>query len=607
MRQSLPALLLALSPCLIAPSAIAQEAPSSVIEIDDALFGKHSELKEAKQNRDAKQQELDSQQQKLDDFAKQAKSGDAALEKAKARLERDYQRMIDEPELDLSASQARYQEAWGAVKQNQVQRLEAEQQLSELELALQTAQAQVDAVQTSIDELNNSKLRARAERLTEELSGRDSEKVSFTNVCQSNMTLAQCASQTSELALQKAVKQFQKALIDNTSESNLVKQNLNKVSLNIHVLNHKVSESGFYDGVRYRTIMDVNLEARPSATTACNLLDLDAQYCFAPGSYSGVDNKQVEVAWVTLTVRSNKHNDKVTINGVNYGSTPLDVMLPIGQHIVTVQKEGYYSFNQELKIKSDQTLRAVLREKENELVAGHKFADQTAGDARAPEMITLLSGEYFIGESSSRQIHLDHAFAIGATPITVSQFDSFVNSTNYQTDAELKNTCTTIENSEITPVPNSYWRNPGFKQHPNSPAVCISRNDANAYLRWLSKQTGYDYRLPTEDEWEVASLAGSQSAYWWGNEFESGKANTGWGGTPWSNKSTAPVSAFAPNTLGLYDMVGNVWQWTNDSRGLAKGGAWNFSPSMAQAHQKLFLSTSSAANYVGFRAVRKID
>ena len=58
--------------------------------------------------------------------------------------------------------------------------------------------------------------------------------------------------------------------------------------------------------------------------------------------------------------------------------------------------------------------------------------------------------------------------------------------------------------------------------------------------------------------------------------------------------------AFKPNKLGIYDTVGNVWQWTNDARGILKGGAWNFSPEMAAAHEQLSLSDSSAANYVGF-------
>ncbi|MCW8336435.1 SUMF1/EgtB/PvdO family nonheme iron enzyme [Vibrio paucivorans] len=607
MRQGLPALLLALSPCLVATSAMAEGTPSSVMAIDDALFTKHSELSQAQKDRDSQKQLVEGQQSQLTQLDKQAEKLTAQLNKAKANLERDYQRMIDDPELDLTSTQNTYQQAWADVKQNQVARLEAEQTLQELNAELDQKQLAVDAIEEHIAKLDTDKLRARAERLKGELRESGTQKVSFTNVCSSSMTLAQCAKQTEDLALQKAVNQFQTLLIDDTSESKLVKQNLNKVSLNIHVLRHKNIESGFYDGKRFKSVMDVELDARPAEVTACTLLDLNSKYCFAPGEYNADQTPQKETAWVNLTVRSNQYNDKVLVDGVNYGSSPVEIMLPVGPHMITVKKEGYSSFHQELKISSDHTLRAVLRENENKLVAGYKFADTMPSGGKAPGLVTLIAGEYLIGENASHQVDLDHAFAIGVTPVTVQQFEHFVNVTNYQTDAELKHICTAVNNSEVTPVPDSYWRDPGFKQSANSPAVCISRSDANAYTRWLSKQTGFSYRLPTEDEWEIAARSGSQDNYWWGDKFIPGEANTGWGGTPWSNNSTSPVTAFAPNRMGIYDMVGNVWEWTNDSRGVTKGGAWSFSPAMAAAHQRLFMAPSAASNYVGFRVVRDLD
>lgn len=608
MRLGLSTLLLALSPCVVASYAMAEEAPTSLIQIDDQLFTKHSELSDARKALDEQNTQATNQQAELTRLSQQAKTLDEAFNKAKETLERDYQRMIDDPAIDIAASQQRYQSAWADVKQNQKSRLEAEQKLEELKQEQLVRQAAVDALQQTILGLDSDKLRARADRLKAELKVPAKLPISFTNRCQAELTLAQCDTQTRELALQKAVKQFRASIADQTSEANLVQRNLNAVALNIHVLRHSVSESGFYDGVRYRTIMDVELEARPAEAAACSLLNIDKQYCFAPGTqFDDTANVEQEVAWVTLSVRSNLFNDKVTIDGVHYGSTPLEVMLPVGSHQVTVTKEGYRTFNQTLSVNKDQTLRATLNEIENPLKAGDKFADGLPGGTRAPEMITILPGRYFIGEHASYQAHLDHAFGIGATPVTVTQFSSFVEQTNYQTDAELQNTCTAIVNGEVTPVANSYWRNPGFKQYANSPVVCVSQNDANAYARWLTKQTGALYRLPTEEEWEVAARAGSQDRYWWGDKFVPGQANTGWSGTPWANKSTSPVSAFKPNPLGLYDAVGNVWQWTNSARHIAKGGAWNFAPDMSAAHQQLYLSDSTATNYVGFRVVRDIN
>ncbi len=606
MRQGISALLIALSPCLMATSTLAEGTPSSVMAIDDALFSKHSELQEAKNATQSEQTAFDNQQAEVDRLNQLAAKLDADLARSKSMLESDYQKMIDEPDLDISPSQQAYQAAWLEVKQNQKSRLEAEQKLQELEVTLATKKAAQQAIEKNIAGLEQDKLRARAERLRSELKTSGEQKVSFTNTCSADMTLAQCSNQTTELALQKAVKQFQTWLVDETSEAHIVKQHLANVSLNIHVLKHETVESGFFDGNKYRTVVQAQMDARPAENAPCKLLDLNSQYCFAPGENSQGEVPQKETAWVSLSVRSNQYGDKVTVDGVHYGSTPVEVLMPVGKHTITIEKEGYRSFHSEMEVTADQTLRAVLREYENILKAGDKFADSLQGGSKAPQVVTLIRGEYLLGEKASRQVALDHAFALSAAPITVEQFERFVNQTNYQTDAELKNVCISVNDSEVTPVADSYWRNPGFKQSAQSPAVCISRNDATAYTRWLSKQTGFKYRLPTEDEWEIAARSGSQEGYWWGDKFGAGRANTGWGGTQWSNKSTSPVRSFEPNRLGFYDMVGNVWEWTNDPRGMAKGGAWSFSPEMAKADKQLFISPTTAANYVGFRVLREL-
>ncbi|ENO8414836.1 SUMF1/EgtB/PvdO family nonheme iron enzyme [Vibrio mimicus] len=605
MRQGIPALLIALSPCLMAAPVLAEEVASSVLAIDDALFGKHTELQNATDATKLQKAAVDNQQSELNRLTQQAKALDTALKNAKTNLERDYQKMIDEPDLDIQPSQNAYQAAWAEVKQNQVARLDAEQKLQEMQTALAQYQAQQQTIEQSIALLQQDKMRARVDRLREELQRVGEQKVSFTNVCNADMTFAQCSKQTNDLALQKAVNQFQLWLVDESSESNVIKPQLNNVSLNIHVLKHAVLDSGFYDGMRFRSIVNAQLEARPAENAPCKLLNIDSQYCFAPGQ-GQLDQQQQEIAWISLSLRSNQHGDRVTVDGVNYGSTPVEVMLPVGTHLVQIEKEGFRSFQQEVNITSDQTLRVNLHEKTNPLRTGAKFADSPKGKVPTPEVITITPGQYFLGENASKQYNLDHAFALSATPVTVAQFEAFVNQSNYQTDAELKKLCISVDESEVAPVSDSYWRNPGFKQGKESPVVCISQNDAKAYARWLSKQTGFKYRLPTEEEWEIAARAGSKADYWWGKKFGAGKANTGWGGTTWSNKSTSPVKAFAPNALGFYDMVGNVWEWTGDSRGLAKGGAWSFSPEMAKAYSELFVSPTTAANYVGFRVLREL-
>ncbi|MEZ8509287.1 SUMF1/EgtB/PvdO family nonheme iron enzyme [Vibrio splendidus] len=609
MRQGLPTLLFALAPCLMTPAVFAEATPpaiaSSVSDIESSLFEKHADLTAVEKKLADKQNEVDNQAQQTARLAKLSAQAELTLAKAKASLEQDYTRMIDEPDFDISPAQNRFQDAWKTVKEGKLAISDSEQKQQGLVIELEAIQAEKAAAEASIANLNQDKLRARAERLRNEITQTEEQTVSFTNRCSSDMTLAQCSNQTVTLALQKAVKQFQHSLVDNATESKTVIEHLASASLNIHVLQHKVKSSGFSEDNRYRAVIAANLETRPDKNTPCRLLGIQSSNCFTQSEQQAND-QQKEVAWVNLVVRSNQYNDKVSINGVNYGSTPVEVMLPTGQHMVTIEKEGYLSFHQELKIARDHNLRAVLQAKQNSLNVGTKFADPMGNNIQSPEMIVVGSGRYLLGENNAQQVTIKKPFALAATPTRVQDFKAFVKSTGYQTDAELMNTCDTFVNAEITTVSDNDWQSPGFKQADNSPVVCVSQNDAKAYTRWLSQNTGFTYRLPTPQEWEAAARAGQDTNFWWGNEFRSGKANTGWAGTPWSNVSTSPVKSFLPTPTGFYDMVGNVWEWTTIQKGLAKGGAWSFSPEEAKVFNELYVPPSTAANYLGFRVVREL-
>lgn len=114
----------------------------------------------------------------------------------------------------------------------------------------------------------------------------------------------------------------------------------------------------------------------------------------------------------------------------------------------------------------------------------------------------------------------------------------------------------------------------------NRPVIDVSIDDAHQYIDWLNHSTGQHYRLPTEEEWEYAARGGTTTEYYWGNDIGSGNANCDGCGSQWDDKQTAPVGSFKPNPYGLYDMLGNVWQWTescngNDcSRRVYRGGSW---------------------------------
>ena len=193
-----------------------------------------------------------------------------------------------------------------------------------------------------------------------------------------------------------------------------------------------------------------------------------------------------------------------------------------------------------------------------------------------PEMveIPLPEGEVRIGEldesvaknyngqlknsgSYSRQnfgnpilsISFKQPFAMGKFEITYEEYDYYV----WQQHQSGTSTDSII-------YPTGATRNNGRGE---LALTQVSWNEAVEYTQWLSEKTGEEYRLPTEVEWEYAARAGSETAYWWGEEAEGlNKANCADCGSEWDNKFIAPVGQHAPNDFGLYDTAGNVWEWT---------------------------------------------
>jgi sulfatase modifying factor 1 len=189
-------------------------------------------------------------------------------------------------------------------------------------------------------------------------------------------------------------------------------------------------------------------------------------------------------------------------------------------------------------------------------------------------------------ELPQHQVVIDHGFAIGKYPVTRSEFSVFAQETNFGNTG-----CWVFALGAFNLGKTLGWQDPGFKQTDRDPAVCISFEDAENYARWLSQKTGHHYRLPSEAEWEYAARAGSRTARFWGDDRQSAclYANVAdltaaealkWPtdeGTVFQCKDgyvyTAPVGSFRPNAFGLYDMLGNAWQWTEDCFHEDYGGA----------------------------------
>lgn len=211
------------------------------------------------------------------------------------------------------------------------------------------------------------------------------------------------------------------------------------------------------------------------------------------------------------------------------------------------------------------------------------FRDPLKGGGDGPSMVVIPAGEFLMGSPKSEVGRKDNSedpqhpvilpsFALGQTEVTVAEFGAFITATGYQTTAETQENCGR----------GRTWRNPGYQQTEAHPVVCIAFEDTQAYLAWLSEQTGRTYRMPSESEWEYAARAKTTTRYSFGNDRRgrelckyaniydrSRETLDGRKLAPPASCDdgfavTTPVGSFKPNAFMLYDMHGNVWEWVQD-------------------------------------------
>lgn len=154
-------------------------------------------------------------------------------------------------------------------------------------------------------------------------------------------------------------------------------------------------------------------------------------------------------------------------------------------------------------------------------------------------------------------------FAIGAMEVTVAEYRDCVAAGGCKPPEWLE----VGGQHNIETGASRYYRNLGDNlTAPGQPIVGVSFEDATAYAAWLSAKTGHSYRLPSEAEWEFAARAGTTTAYWWGDTLPADdvRAACVGCGSKWDGKAPAPADAFGPNPWGLFNVHGNVWEWTAD-------------------------------------------
>ena len=289
--------------------------------------------------------------------------------------------------------------------------------------------------------------------------------------------------------------------------------------------------------------------------------------------------------------------------------------LVAGDYRVEVRAPGYES--REVMVAHGPKGPTILEvDLERIFEPGDVFTNALASGGEGPEMVVIPAGRFRMGclsndgaclhdEKPVHEVTIGRAFALSTREATFAQWDACVAGGG----------C-----GGHRPGDRGWGRG-------DRPVINVSWEDAQSYVSWLSGETGEEYRLPSESEWEYAARAGTGTKYSWGNEIGGNRANCDGCGSRWDGKQTAPVGSFARNGFGLYDMHGNVREWVEDcwnasyagapadgsawlsgacSERVLRGGSWFLNPRFLRAAYRLWFSTGNRYLIFGFRVARTL-
>jgi len=269
--------------------------------------------------------------------------------------------------------------------------------------------------------------------------------------------------------------------------------------------------------------------------------------------------------------------------------------------------------------------------------------------ADCPQLVVIPAGHFFMGSDprkSKPQETIDaregplhrvavRSFAAGRYAVTKAEFAAFVQATQYKTEAETSGGCFAWAVNRWESNRDFNWRAPGFAQGDDHPVVCISWNDAQAYVRWLSQVSHHSYRLLSEAEREYATRAGSTTTFWWGDSLSGDRANYDRTAADYRGsqrgegpRATVPVNSFFANAFGLYNVHGNVWEWVQDcqhdtyagapadgspwvakcnsDKRVLRGGAWVGDPAGLRSASRNWFTPDFRFNASGLRVARSV-
>ena len=261
-----------------------------------------------------------------------------------------------------------------------------------------------------------------------------------------------------------------------------------------------------------------------------------------------------------------------------------------------------------------------------------------------PEMVLVPAGSFMMGSPSSEEgrvdaegpqhrVTIEQALAVGAYEVKYEEFELFV--------AAMGDTpgggCTVWDGDKRRVWEAAGWRWPKLDYGAPHPVVCVSWEDAQGYLRWLSEETGKEYRLLSESEWEYVARGGTNTARYWGETEEEqcshangadSQTDFGWAAScDDGHRFMAPAGSYTANEYGLYDVIGNVWEWTEDCWNesyegapidgrpwvkeecdvrVVRGGGWSNISGYLRSAIRLRTPTGYRSDLLGFRVARTL-
>jgi formylglycine-generating enzyme required for sulfatase activity len=256
---------------------------------------------------------------------------------------------------------------------------------------------------------------------------------------------------------------------------------------------------------------------------------------------------------------------------------------------------------------SEEQLRTLQSETSNALGLSTFFKDELQDGGDASEMVVIPAGQFKMGscdmeagrntsEGPQHEVTISKPFALGRYVVTIAEYIQF------------------CHNTGRTHLMSGYRSERG-----NYPITNVSWEQAVAFADWLSDQTGQEYRLPTEAEWEYATRAGTLTPFYFGNEVRKRQVNFKTGGPV--SVGTLPV-----NIWGLHELHGNVWEWVQDTwhksyvgaptdgsawitdlnTRVIRGGSYNKDKYCARSASREQTSPDSSLNFLGFRFAREL-